>query len=93
MSAHAGAGLEDVDAGMAVGQLHHVPDVDAEAPSHPGEFVGVGDVDVAVGVFRQLDQFSRGRVGDQAFAFDKNFVELDRAGRAPGAETADHPVV
>ena len=66
VAADAGAGLQDVDARMAVGQLDHLPDVEAHAVADHRQLVGEGDVDVAEGVLGQLDQLGGVGVGHEA---------------------------
>ena len=61
MPADAGAGLEDVDARVAVGEADHFPHVDPHRVGDHRQFVGKGDVDVAEGVFGQLGHLRRAR--------------------------------
>ena len=92
-AADAGAGLEDLDARVAVGQFDHPPDIQAHAVADHRQLVGEGDVDVAVGVLGQLDQFGRVGVGHQAGALDEDAVKLVGAGGASGGQAADDAVV
>jgi hypothetical protein len=59
--ADAGAGLKDVDARVAVGEPDHFPHVEPHAVGDDRQFVGEGDVDVAVGVLDQLGHFGGAR--------------------------------
>ena len=93
MAADTGAGLQDVNPRVAVGEINGIPNVDVHFVGDQGQFVGKGDVDVAKGVFRQLDQFRRRRRGQVAFAFDGDFVQRRRASGAGLAKAADDPVV
>ncbi|MCC2690958.1 MAG: hypothetical protein K0S21_3761 [Rhizobiaceae bacterium] len=80
-------------AGVAVGQFDHPPDIQAHAVADHRQLVGEGDVDVAVGVLGQLDQFRRVGVGHQAGALDEDAVELVGAGGAGRGQAADDAVV
>ena len=71
MAAHAGAGLQDVDARMAVGELDHVPYINAQIIGYNAEFIGKSDVHVAKAVLDQLDRFCHARRGDETITFDK----------------------
>ena len=93
VSADAGAGLQDVDAGVAVGEIDQFPDVDPEFVADQREFVGVGDVDVAVGVFGEFAEFGGARMGGEAGAFDEGFVEPCGGFGAAGGHAADDSVV
>ena len=57
MSAHARAGLQDVDARMAIGEADHLPHIQTHRIGDDRQFIGKGDVDVAIGVFDQLGHF------------------------------------
>ena len=54
VSADADAGGMHVHSGVAVGKLDELEHVDAEPVADFAEFVGIGDVDIAERVFRQL---------------------------------------
>src|SRR3546814_3220348 len=71
MTADARPRLQDVDARVAVGEADHLPDVDAQMLGHHRQFVGKGDVDVAIAVFDQLHHFGgAGRGGDAGAAHE-----------------------
>ena len=88
-----GPGPEDVDPGVAVGQLDHLQDVEAEALRDHRQLVGKGDVDVAVGVLGELHELGRARRGAHAGAVDEQPIERRGALGAVAAHAADHPVV
>ena len=88
-----GPGWKDLDARVAVGQFDHPPDIQAHAVADHRQLVGEGDVDVAIGVLGQLDQFGRVGVGHQAGALDEDAVKLVGAGGAGGGQAADDAVV
>lgn len=93
MPAHAGAGLQDVDARVAVGQADQFPHIDVELVADDGQLVGKSDVDVAEAVFGELAHFCRAGVGDDAFALHEGFVQAyGRFGAARG-QAADHAIV
>ncbi len=73
--ADAGAGLEDVDPRMAVGELDHFPHVHPHRVGDDRKLVGEGDVDVAIGVFDQLGHLGAARIGGDAFAAHEALVE------------------
>src|SRR5690606_31933034 len=79
MAANAGPRLEDVDAWVAVGEADHVPHIDAHPVGDHRQFVGEGDVDVAIAVLDQLDHFSGARGGCDAGAAYELAVEGHRA--------------
>jgi len=91
--ANAGAGLQDVDPRVAVGQTDELPDVDVELVADQGEFVGKGDVDVAEAVFCQLGQLGRARGGGDAFALDEDAIEIAGCFGAFGRHAADDAIV
>ena len=74
MAAHTRSGPQDLHAGVVVGQVDRLPDIHPKFLGQAGEFVGDGDVDIAVGVFHQFDHLSRGGVGQQDFTFDEGGV-------------------
>jgi hypothetical protein len=92
VAADAGAGLEDVDARVAVGERDHFPHVDARLVGDERQFVGEGDVDVAEAVLDELDHLRRGRGGD-ARAAHEAAIEGQRLARAAGRDAADAAVV
>src|SRR3546814_10966835 len=79
MATDAGAGLEDVDARVAVGEADHFPDVDAQMFGHHRQFVGEGDVDVAIAVLDQLHHFGGARRGGDAGAAPELAIDRKRA--------------
>ncbi|EEF93744.1 hypothetical protein CATMIT_01623, partial [Catenibacterium mitsuokai DSM 15897] len=87
------AGLEDVDARMAVGQPDQFPHVDAELVADDRQLVGEGDVDVAEGVLGELAHLGGARVGDDALAAHEAAVQLGGALRAARGHAADDAVV
>lgn len=93
MAADAGAGLQNVDAGMAVGEADHLPHVDAHRVGNEAQFVGEGDIDVAEGVFGELRHLGRAGIGGDARAADESAVEGQRLAGAAWRDAADHPVV
>ena len=62
----------DIDAGMAVGQLNQVEHIDAQPVTDLAQLIGIGDVDIAEGVFRQLAHFRRQVVGGADGALGDN---------------------
>ena len=78
MTADPGARLQYRDPRMAVGQLDDVPDIEPEPVADDRQFIGKSDVDVAIGVLDQLDQFRRRRVGAKHGAAQK--YAIDRLG-------------
>eukprot|EP01136_Pigoraptor_vietnamica_P003706 Opistho-1_new@33259 len=93
MPADADAGLEDVDARMAVGQCDHVPHVDPGLVADYRQFVREGDVDVAEAVLGQLAHLGRGGVGQQHLAAHEAAIEgTDLLGRF-GGQAADDAVI
>ena len=62
----------DVHARMAVGQLDELEDVDAETVADFAQLIGIGDVDVAERVLRQLAHLGGQIVGqtDRALGDD-----------------------
>src|SRR3546814_6175791 len=89
MAADAGTRLEDVDARVTVGEADHLPDVDAQMLGHHRQFVGEGDVDVAVAVFDQLHHFGGARRGGDAGAAHELAVKGHRSARAARGDAAD----
>jgi hypothetical protein len=85
MAADAGAGLEDVDARVAVGEADHLPHIDAHMLGHHRQFVGKGDVDVAVAVLDQLHHFGGARRGGDAGAADELAIERSSRGARSAA--------
>ena len=57
MAADAGAGLQDVDARVAVGEPDDLPHIEPHLVGNNRQFIGKGDVHVAEGVFDQLGHF------------------------------------
>ena len=93
VAAHAGAGLQDVHARMPVGQPDHFPHVQPHLVRHHRQFVGEGDVDVAIGVLDQLGHLGRTRVRGHAGAAHEALVEGQRLARAARGDAADRTVV
>ena len=89
----AGAGLEDVDARVAVGEADDLPHVDAEAVGDEAQLVGEGDVDVAERILGQLGHLGGTRGGGDAGAADEAAVEAERLARAARGDAADDAVV
>ena len=77
VSADADAGGMHVHSGVAVGKLDELEHVDAEPVADLAELVGIGDVDVAERVFRQLAHLG-GQIVRQAdrAAGDDLFIDL-----------------
>ena len=93
MAAHAGAGLQDINAGMAVGEANHLPYVDAHRIRDEAQFVGEGDVDVPEGVLGELRHLGRAGIGGDARAADEAAVEGQRLAGAAWGDAADHAIV
>ena len=87
---HAGARLEDVDAGVVVGQLDELPHVDPQLVRDQGELVGKRNVDVPEAVLGELGHLRRDVVGGQQLALAEGGVDLTgAAGGLRGAATND----
>lgn len=93
MAADAGAGLEDVDAGVVVSEADKFPYVDAESVADEGEFVGEGDVDVAEGVFGEFCHFCGDIVGGEQLTFAERGVDAGGDFGGAGGLAADDSVV
>ena len=94
VAADADAGGMHVDARMAVGQLDELEHVDAEPVADLAELVGVGDVDVAEGVFRQLAHLGGQIIGQaDGAAGDDLFIDLLRVRSRFRAVRADDAVI
>ena len=93
VTADAGAGLQDIHAGVVIGQTDEFPDVDLETVADDGQFVGKGDSGVAGGVFGELAHFRGAGVGEEQFPLDEDTIDLGRTAGAVQREAADDAVV
>ena len=93
VAADAGAGVEDVDARVTVGEGDDVPHADAFGFADHRELVGEGDVDVAEGVFDEFRHFGGTRIGGDDLAAHERLVELDRVLGGTLGNAADDAVV
>ncbi len=93
VAADAGAGREDVDPRVAVGEADHLPHVEVHRIGDDRQLVGEGDVDVAVGVLDQLGHFRRAGVGGDAGPAHEALVEGQRLARATRGDPADRAIV
>ena len=75
MAAYAGAGPQDVDAWMPIGEIDDFPDIDVVMFANDGKFVCKCNIGVSECVFRELDHFSRARSRRHACSTYKAFVE------------------
>ena len=93
MPADAGAGRQDVHAGMPIGEADHLPHIDAHRIGDEAQFVGERDIDVAERVFGELGHLGGASGGRHAGAANETAVEGQRLSRATGRDTADHAVI
>ena len=93
MTAHTGPRLEDVHPRMLVRQIDRPPYIDLHLFADQREFVGKGNVDVAIGVLDQLDEFRGAAIGHEGVAGDEGFIQRQGAGRALIGHAADDAVV
>ena len=93
VAANTRAGLQDVDPRMAVGQPDHFPDVQPHAVRHDRQFVGEGNVDVAIGVLDQLGHLGRAGIGGDAGSPHETLVEGQGLAGAARSDAPDRTVV
>ena len=93
MPAHTGAGLQDVDARVAVCEPDHVPHVHPDHVGDHRQFVGEGDVDVAEAVLDQFHRLGHAGGGVETVALDEAGVEHPRTLGAGGGDAADDAII
>ncbi len=89
VSADAGAGREDIDARVTVGEADHLPHVHPQLVRNDRQFIGEGDVNITIGVLDQLAHFRRARIGGDASAAHEQLVKRQRLSRAARGNAAD----
>ncbi len=75
---------------LCFGRVDHVPDIDAHTVADDRHFVREADIDIAVGVFKELFHFGNGRGGNLVYAALQH-IAVQRGGnlRAVFSDAAD----
>ena len=93
VTADAGAGLQNADPGVTIGEADQFPDVDVVAIADDRELVGERDVDVTKGVLGELGHFGQASTGLEHLAAHELAIEVGgRLGRGV-IDAADDAVV
>ncbi|MNZ37425.1 hypothetical protein D3C78_548700 [compost metagenome] len=94
VTAYAATRLQDIDAGVAVGQGDQFPHIDALLVTDERQFVGKGDIDVTEGVLGQLAHLGGAGFGRDALPFfHKHLVDLGGGGGAGLVHATDDAIV
>src|SRR5690606_34393363 len=93
VAAHARTWLENVHTRVTIRETNQLPDVNPLIGTNQRQFIRESNVDVAEAVFRQLAHFSGAGVGNHAFAFQENLIQLAGARGADRCHTANHAIV
>ena len=76
MTAHAGAGPENVDPRMPVCHLDNMPDIKSKSVADDRQLVREGDIDVTEGILCQLDKSRAVGISQKALAPDEELIEF-----------------
>ena len=76
MSANAGAGREDIHAGMLIGNPDQLPHIQLRNVANTRQFVRKSNIEVPVGVLRNLAHFREANTGQRNVAPAKRGVQL-----------------
>jgi hypothetical protein len=85
--------LQDLNAGMVIGQLDELPNIDIKFVADNGEFVGKSNVDISERVFSQLAHLGCSGVGRDTFSLDKRFIKRCGPLRATLRHSANNSIV